>query len=105
MAVGEVFSRWMFSEIGRMFGLWHAFKERFVDRRTLVPKSVPLRARINRCFQAYELSADPDVARTARGLLTQLESPFSHSLNIREWNNAQKYPTGGLDEQLSLVWT
>ncbi len=65
---GVKFAKWMLSEIGRMFRLWHAFKEGSVDRHTLVLKSVPIRARISHCLQTYELSGDPDVARTARGL-------------------------------------
>jgi transposase len=66
---GVKFAKWMLAEIGRMFALWHAFKDGHLDRQTLVRKSVPLRARINRCLQTYELSFDPEVARTARGLL------------------------------------
>jgi len=63
------FSRWMLSEVGRMFALFHAFRSELLDRRTLVQKSVPLRARMSNCLQTYELSSDPDVARMARGLL------------------------------------
>ena len=60
-----------------MFGFWHAFKEGFVDRHTLVKKSVPLRARMNRCLQTYELSSDPDVARIARSLLKHWNHLFT----------------------------
>jgi len=74
---GVKFSKWMLSEAGRMFGFWHAFKEGFVDRHTLVKKSVPLRARMNRCLQTYELSSDPDVARTARSLLKHWNHLFT----------------------------
>jgi transposase len=74
---GVKFSKWMLSEIGRMFRLWHAFKEGFVDRRTLVLKSVPIRARMSNCLQTYELSVDPDVARTARGLLKHWNHLFT----------------------------
>jgi len=63
------FSRWMLSEIGRMFALFHAFRSELLDRQALVQKSVPLRARMSNCLQTYELSVDPDVARMARGLL------------------------------------
>jgi transposase len=63
------FSRWMLSEVGRMFALFNAFRSERLDRKTLVLKSVPVRARISSCLQMYELSADPDVARMARGLL------------------------------------
>lgn len=63
------FSRWMLSEIGRMFALFHAFRSEHLDRKTLVLKSVPLRARMSNCLQTYELSKDHDVARMARGLL------------------------------------
>jgi transposase len=66
---GVKFAKWTLAEIGRMFALWHAFKDGHLDRKTLVRKSVPVRARINRCLQTYELSSDPEVARTARGLL------------------------------------
>jgi transposase len=71
------FSRWMLSEVGRMFGLFHAFRSEHLDRKTLVLKSVPLRARMSNCLQTYELSSDPDVARTARGLLKFWDSLFT----------------------------
>ena len=74
---GVKFSKWMLSEIGRMFGLWHAFKEGLVDRHTLVLKSVPIRARMSKCLQTYELSGDPDVARTSRGLLKHWNHLFT----------------------------
>jgi transposase len=74
---GVRFARWMLSEIGRMFALWHAFKDGRVDRQTLVKKSVPIRARMNRCLQAYQLSTDPDVARAARGLLKHWNHLFT----------------------------
>ncbi len=74
---GVRFARWMLSEIGRMFALWHAFKDGRVDRQTLVKKSVPIRARMNRCLQAYELSKDADVARAARGLLKHWNHLFT----------------------------
>jgi transposase len=63
------YSRWMLSEIGRMFGLFNAFKSERLDRKALVLKSIPLRARINRCLKTYETSSDSDVAKNARGLL------------------------------------
>lgn len=71
------FSRWMLREIGRMFGLFNAFRDARLDRKTLVLKSVPLRARMSNCLQTYELSADPDVARMARGLLICWEHLFT----------------------------
>lgn len=74
---GVKFSKWMLSEIGRMFRLWYAFKQGSMDRRTLVRKSVPIRARMSNCLQTYELSSDPDVARTARGLLTHWNRLFT----------------------------
>lgn len=74
---GVRFAKWMLSEIGRMFALWHAFKDEQMDRQTLVKKSVPIRARMNRCLQTYELSRDPDVARSARGLLKHWNHLFT----------------------------
>jgi transposase len=74
---GVRFARWMLAEIGRLFALWHAFKDGQVDRRTLVTKSVPIRARISNCLQTYELSSDHDVARTARGLLKHWNHLFT----------------------------
>jgi transposase len=38
------FSKWMLSETGRMFTLWHAFKNGHLDRETLVRRSVPIRS-------------------------------------------------------------
>ena len=63
------FSKWMLREIGRMFGLWHAFRDQQLDRRTLVQKSVPVRARMNKCLQIYQHSADHEVRTVATGLL------------------------------------
>jgi transposase len=74
---GVKFSKWMLSEIGRMFRVWYAFKEGLIDRHTLVLKTVPIRARLSRCLQTYELSGDPDVARTARGLLKHWNHLFT----------------------------
>jgi len=74
---GVRFARWMLAEVGRLFALWHAFKDGYVDRRTLVTKSVPIRARISNCLQTYELSSDHDVARTARGLLKHWNHLFT----------------------------
>lgn len=74
---GVRFARWMLAEIGRLFALWHASKDGQVDRRTLVTKSVPIRARISNCLQTYELSSDPDVARSARGLLKHWNHLFT----------------------------
>jgi transposase len=71
------FSRWILREIGRMFALFNAFRSELLDRKTLVLKSVPVRARMSNCLQTYELSKDPDVARMARGLLKYWEHLFS----------------------------
>jgi transposase len=71
------FSRWMLREIGRMFGLLNAFREERLDRKTLVLKSVPIRARMSNCLQTYEVSSDSDVARMARGLLTYWDHLFT----------------------------
>jgi transposase len=71
------FSRWTLSEIGRMFALFNAFRSEHLDRKTLVLKSVPLRARMSNCLQTYELSPDHDVARMARGLLKYWEHLFT----------------------------
>jgi transposase len=71
------FSRWMLSEVGRMFALFNAFRSELLDRKTLALKSVPLRARMSNCLQMYEVSGDPDVARMARGLLKYWDSLFT----------------------------
>ncbi len=42
------FSKAMLVETGRMFALWHAFKKGHLDRHTLVKKSLPIRARMQR---------------------------------------------------------
>jgi len=71
------FSKWMLKEIGRIFGVWHAFRDEQLDRRTLVRKSVPIRARMNKCLQIYEHSADHEVRTTAKGLLKFWEHLFT----------------------------
>ena len=90
---GVKFPKWMLSEIGRMFGLWHAIKKGLVDRRTLVRKSVPIRARMSNCLQTYELSADPDVARAARGLLKH----WNHLFTFLEYEGVE--PTNNSAER------
>jgi len=52
-------SRWMPSEVGLVFELFHTSRSGHPDRKLLVLKSVPLRARISNCFRTYELSSDP----------------------------------------------
>jgi transposase len=90
---GVKFPKWMLSEIGRMFGLWHAFKKGLVDRHTLVKKSVPIRARMSNCLQTYELSSDPDVARAARGLLKH----WNHLFTFLEYEGVE--PTNNSAER------
>jgi transposase len=71
------FSRWLLREIGRMFALLNAWRNEHLDRKELVLKSVPLRARMSNCLQIYEMSSDPDVARIARGLLKHWDCLFT----------------------------
>jgi transposase len=71
------FSRWMLLEVGRTFALFNAFRSERLDRKTLVLKSLPLRARMSNCLQMYEVSGDPDVARMARGLLNHWNCLFT----------------------------
>ncbi len=71
------FSRWLLREIGRMFALLNALRNEHLDRKALVLKSVPLRARMSNCLQIYEMSSDPDVARMARGLLKHWDCLFT----------------------------
>jgi len=71
------FSKWMLSETGRMFALWHAFKDGHLDRRTLVQKSVPIRSRMSRCLQMYCVSSDRDVRKAAKSLLKHWNGLFT----------------------------
>ncbi len=71
------FSTWMLSETGRMFALWHAFKRGDLDRKTLVLKSVPVRARMNKCLQQYVQSSDYDVRKAAKSLLNHWDGLFT----------------------------
>lgn len=63
------FSKWALKEIGRMFGFWYALRDEQLDRKSLVHKSVPIRARLNRCLQIYQHSSDREVRTLAKGLL------------------------------------
>ena len=74
---GVNFSKSMLAEIGRMFALWHAFREERLDRKTLVLKSGPIRARMGRCLQSYHTSDDYDVRQTAKSLLKHWEGLFT----------------------------
>lgn len=71
------FSKWMLSETGRMFALWHAFKQGHLDRETLVRKSVPIRARMNKCLQQYVESSDYDVRKASKSLLKHWDGLFT----------------------------
>ncbi len=71
------FSKWMLSETGRMFALWHAFKRGDVDRQTLVLKSVPVRARMHRCLQQHAQSRDYDVSKACKSLLKHWNGLFT----------------------------
>ncbi|MFH1114920.1 MAG: IS66 family transposase, partial [Pseudomonadota bacterium] len=71
------FSKWMLAETGRMFALWHAFKDGHLDRETLVRKSVPIRSRMSKCLQLYCSSSDPDVAKAAKSLLRHWHGLFT----------------------------
>ena len=71
------FAKWMLAEAGRMFGVWHAFRQDRIDRETLVRKTVPIRARMAHCLQQYSLSQDCEVAKTAKGLLKHWDGLFT----------------------------
>lgn len=71
------FSKWMLSETGRMFALWHAFKDGNLDRQTLVRKSVPIRSRMSRCLQQHSTSSDYDVRKAAKSLLKHWNGLFT----------------------------
>ncbi len=71
------YSKWMLSETGRMFALWHAYKRGHLDRKTLVQKSVPIRARMHKCLQHYVQSSDCDVSKAAKSLLKHWDGLFT----------------------------
>jgi transposase len=71
------FSKWMLSETGRMFALWHAFKDGHLDRETLVRRSVPIRSRMSKCLQQYCVSSDRDVRKAAKSLLKHWQGLFT----------------------------
>jgi transposase len=71
------FAKWMLAEAGRLFGVWHAFRQDQIDKETLVRKTVPIRARMAHCLQQYTLSQDCEVAKTARGLLKHWDGLFT----------------------------
>jgi len=71
------FSKWMLSETGRMFALWHAFKDGNLDRETLVRRSIPIRSRMSKCLQQYTTSSDRDVRKVAKSLLKHWHGLFT----------------------------
>ncbi len=74
---GVKFSKLVLAETGRMFALWHAFRRGDVDRKTLVHKSVPIRARMHRCLSLYAHSSDYDVRKSATSLLNHWDGLFT----------------------------
>ncbi len=71
------FSKWMLSEIGRVFALWHESKREHLDKQALILKSTPIRARMNKCLQHYVGSPDCDVKRRAKSLLKHWDGLFT----------------------------
>ncbi len=71
------FSKNLLGETGRMFEIWHAFKDGHLDRETLVLKSVPIRARMSKCLQQYRHSSDYDVKRASKSLLNHWDGLFT----------------------------
>jgi transposase len=71
------FAKWILSETGRIFRLWHAFKDGSLDRGTLVLKSSRIRNRMSRCLRLYNASSEPDVSKTAKSLLKHWEGLFT----------------------------
>ena len=71
------FSKWMLSETGRMFALWHAFKQGHLDRQTLVLKSIPVRARMHKCLYQYAQSRDYNVNKACKSLLKHWHGLFT----------------------------
>jgi len=87
------FSKWTLKEIGRMFGFWHAFGDEQSDRKTLVLKTVPVRARMKRCLQIHEHSSDREVRTLAKGLL----KAWPHLFTFLEFNGVE--PTNNSAER------
>lgn len=60
--------RWGLAEIERLFALWHRFKAGEFDRRALLRKLVPLKARLGRLLVRGEASGDRKAAALCRDL-------------------------------------
>jgi transposase len=84
------FSKWMLSEIGRLFGLWHAFQGSDIDRQSLIKKSVPMRSRMSRCLQLHCAGSDRDAAKMAKSLIKHWHGLFTflEYRGIEPTNNA-----------------
>ena len=64
----EPIGRWGLAEIERLFALWHRFRSGEFDRRTLLHKLVPLKARMGRLLVRGEASGDRKAAALCRDL-------------------------------------
>jgi transposase len=64
----EPIGRWGLAEIERLFTLWHRFKAGEFDRKTLLHKLVPLKARLGRLLLRGEASGDRKAAALCRDL-------------------------------------
>lgn len=71
------FSKSMLSETGRMFALWHAFRRGQLDRKTLVLKSAPVKARMGKCLRRYAQSEDYYVRKASKSLLRHWDGLFT----------------------------
>jgi transposase len=84
------FSKWMLSQIGRLFRLRHAFRNELIDRKTLIKKAMPTLADMMYCLRRYQDSSDREVARTAKSLLKNWDGLFTFLLyeGVEPTNNS-----------------
>lgn len=80
------------AEIGRLFALWHRFREGEFDRKVLLRKLVPLKARMGRLLWRAEESPDPKAAGLCRQLNQWWEAlwTFTQVEGVEPTNNVSE---------------
>ena len=73
----ERFSKWMLSEMKRLFEIWHRFKGGDITRSELIRLSVPIRARMIACLRKYSSSETDKVRKFAKKLLDCQDGLFT----------------------------
>ena len=103
-ADGACIGRWGLAEVGRLFGLWHKYREGELDRHGLQTKLRPLRARFGRLLEHGRWSGDSKAEALCWGLSELWEAlwSFAEVEGVEPTNPGPTGATGGVVAQGEL---